>query len=217
MVNLSLYAIKAVVLLDAEGNRVLSKYYGKDYASTKDQKAFEKGLFDKTKRAQAIMRVHPPYDVHALEILEARQYVFLHLTVRQLGYISESENGSEVIMYDNQIVLYRSNIDIFFYVVASADENELMISSMLNAFYDAVSTLLRHQVEKRSILDNLDLVVLCLDETVDDGIILETDSNAIVGRVSKPRLDVNDIPLGEQSFFQAYNIAKERLTNQLLR
>lgn len=27
----------------------------------------------------------------------------------------------------------------------------------------------RHQVEKRSILDNLDLVVLCLDETVDDG------------------------------------------------
>lgn len=52
MVNLSLYAIKAVVLLDAEGNRVLSKYYGKEYVSTKDQKAFEKGLFDKTKRAQ---------------------------------------------------------------------------------------------------------------------------------------------------------------------
>ncbi|KAI9288761.1 Longin-like domain-containing protein [Umbelopsis sp. AD052] len=128
MVNLSLYAIKAVILLDAEGNRVLSKYYGKDFATTKDQKAFEKGLFDKTKRAQG-----------------------------------------EIIMYDNQIVLYRSNIDIFFYVVASADENELMISSMLNAFYDAVSTLLRHQLEKRSILDNLDLVVLCLDETVDDG------------------------------------------------
>ncbi|KAI8581654.1 hypothetical protein K450DRAFT_230544 [Umbelopsis ramanniana AG] len=176
MVNLSLYAIKAVILLDAEGNRVLSKYYGKDFASTKDQKAFEKGLFDKTKRAQG-----------------------------------------EIIMYDNQIVLYRSNIDIFFYVVASADENELMISSMLNAFYDAVSTLLRHQLEKRSILDNLDLVVLCLDETVDDGIILETDSNAIVGRVSKPRLDVADIPLSEQSFIQAYQTARERLTNQLLR
>ncbi|KAH8554273.1 Longin-like domain-containing protein [Umbelopsis sp. PMI_123] len=182
MVNLSLYAIKAVILLDAEGNRVLSKYYGKDYASTKDQKAFEKGLFDKTKRAQG-----------------------------------------EIIMYDNQIVLYRSNIDIFFYVVASADENELMISSMLNAFYDAVSTLLRymygyrHQLEKRSILDNLDLVVLCLDETVDDGIILETDSNAIVGRVSKPRLDVADIPLSEQSFIQAYQTARERITNQLLR
>jgi hypothetical protein len=48
-------------------------------------------------------------------------------------------------------------------------------------------------------------------------IILETDSNAIVGRVSKPRLDVADIPLSEQSFIQAYQTARERLTSQLLR
>ena len=27
----------------------------------------------------------------------------------------------------------------------------------------------RHQVEKRSIVDNLDLVILALDETIDDG------------------------------------------------
>lgn len=50
----------------------------------------------------------------------------------------------EVILYDNQVVLYRSNIDIFFYVVGSMEENELILLSMLNAFYDAVSTLLRY-------------------------------------------------------------------------
>jgi coatomer subunit zeta len=60
-------------------------------------------------------------------------------------------------MYDNQIVVYRSNIDIFFYVVASADENELMISSMLNAFYDAVSTLLRYSFGERFYRSNLDI------------------------------------------------------------
>jgi hypothetical protein len=27
----------------------------------------------------------------------------------------------------------------------------------------------RYQVEKRSVMDNLDLVILCLDETVDGG------------------------------------------------
>ncbi|KAI8149430.1 clathrin adaptor complex small chain-domain-containing protein [Fennellomyces sp. T-0311] len=176
MVNLSLYSIKAVVLLDAEGNRVLAKYYGSDYSNLKDQKAFEKGLFDKTKRAQG-----------------------------------------EVILYDNQVVLYRSNIDIFFYVVGSTEENELILLSMLNAFYDAVSTLLRFQVEKRSVMDNLDLVVLCLDETVDGGIILETDANAIVSRVSKPRLDVVDIPFGEQTLMQAYQSARDRFASQLLR
>ncbi|KAG2220638.1 hypothetical protein INT45_014068 [Circinella minor] len=176
MVNLSLYSIKAVVLLDAEGNRVLAKYYGSDYSNLKEQKAFEKGLFDKTKRAQG-----------------------------------------EVILYDNQVVLYRSNIDIFFYVVGSTEENELILLSMLNAFYDAVSTLLRFQVEKRSVMDNLDLVVLCLDETVDGGIILETDANAIVSRVSKPRLDMVDIPFSEQTLMQAYQSARDKFASQLLR
>ncbi|KAL9545855.1 hypothetical protein MBANPS3_006939 [Mucor bainieri] len=176
MVNLSLYSIKAVILLDAEGNRVLAKYYGGENTTLKQQKQFEKGLFDKTKRAQG-----------------------------------------EVILYDNQVVLYRSNIDIFFYVVGSMEENELILLSMLNAFYDAVSTLLRYQVEKRSIMDNLDLVILCLDETVDGGIILETDSNAIVSRVSKPRMDMVDIPFSEQTLLQAYQTAKDKFANQLLR
>ncbi|KAI7906555.1 Longin-like domain-containing protein [Cokeromyces recurvatus] len=176
MVNLSLYSIKAVILLDAEGNRVLAKYYDNEHTTLKQQKQFEKGLFDKTKRAQG-----------------------------------------EVILYDNQIVLYRSNIDIFFYVVGSMEENELILLSMLNAFYDAVSTLLRYQVEKRAVMDNLDLVILCLDETVDGGIILETDSNAIVSRVSKPRMDMVDIPFSEQTLLQAYQTAKDKFANQLLR
>lgn len=55
MVNLSLYSIKAVILLDAEGNRVLAKYYGTENNTLKQQKQFEKGLFDKTKRAQGKM------------------------------------------------------------------------------------------------------------------------------------------------------------------
>lgn len=44
-----------------------------------------------------------------------------------------------------------------------------MLSAALQAFFDAVSMLLRNQVEKRSVLENLDMVLLCLDETIDDG------------------------------------------------
>ncbi|KAL1921459.1 uncharacterized protein VTP21DRAFT_11175 [Calcarisporiella thermophila] len=173
--NLSLYTIKAVLILDSDGNRVLAKYYGKDYASLKDQKAFERSLFDKTKRSSA-----------------------------------------EIILFDNHIVLYRNNIDVFFYVIGSFDENELIIASALNTFYEAVSLLLNHQLDKRSILDNLDLVLLALDETVDDGIILETDPNYIVSRVSKPS-DTVDIPLSEQTLMQAVQTARERLAGSLIR
>ena len=44
-----------------------------------------------------------------------------------------------------------------------------MLHSALNAFMDAIHLLLRNQVEKRALLENLDCVILCLDETIDDG------------------------------------------------
>lgn len=58
--NLSLYSIQGFIILDTEGNRVLAKYYrpkshpngeSKELLTLKEQKAFEKGLWQKTKKA----------------------------------------------------------------------------------------------------------------------------------------------------------------------
>ena len=46
----SLYTVKSVLVLDTEGKRILAKYYGNDFATVKEQLAFEKNLFEKTKR-----------------------------------------------------------------------------------------------------------------------------------------------------------------------
>ncbi|KAF8942404.1 Golgi-to-ER vesicle coat component [Haplosporangium bisporale] len=97
------------------------------------------------------------------------------------------------------------------------EENEAMLLVILNAFSDAVSMLLRHQISKRVILENLDLVVLALDETIDEGIVLETDPSAIVARVSKPRENLSDVPLSEQTLIQAYQTAKEKFGTALLK
>lgn len=62
--NLSLYSISAFLVLDTDGNRVLAKYYRprqspltiagpeatKQLSTVKEQKAFEKGLWEKTKK-----------------------------------------------------------------------------------------------------------------------------------------------------------------------
>jgi len=58
--NLTLYAVTALIILDTDGNRVLSKYYrqesnppsSKGLAITKEQRAFEKGLWQKTKNLE---------------------------------------------------------------------------------------------------------------------------------------------------------------------
>jgi hypothetical protein len=49
----------------------------------------------------------------------------------------------EIILFDNQVVLYRFHEDVFFYIVGMPEENEAMLLVILNAFSDAVSMLLR--------------------------------------------------------------------------
>lgn len=44
-------AVKAIFILDSDGNRVCAKYYDKSYPTAKDQLALEKKLYLKTKNS----------------------------------------------------------------------------------------------------------------------------------------------------------------------
>ena len=90
------------------------------------------------------------------------------LMVSFSGSVSHGVIG-DIILYDGRLAVYKHSLDLIFYLIANQDENELMISTALSAFSDAVHMLLRNQVEKRAVLENLDLVLLCLDETIDEG------------------------------------------------
>jgi len=181
--NLSLYSINAFVILDSEGHRVMAKYYRpknhpdgepKGLLTLKEQRAFEKGLWQKTKKP-----------------------------------------GGDIILYDSHLAVYRNSLDVIFYLITGPSENELMINSALNALCDAISLLLRGQVEKRGVLENLDLVLLCLDETIDDGIIVDTDSTAIASRVSRPKPDTTEIVINEQTILNAYQTVKEKMAQRI--
>jgi coatomer subunit zeta len=58
--NLTLYTVSGFIITDTDGHRVLAKYYhpqanpspsNKKLTTLKDQRAFEKGLWQKTKKA----------------------------------------------------------------------------------------------------------------------------------------------------------------------
>lgn len=151
-----------MIILDNDGNRIFAKYYDKNVLPTfKDQKAYEKNLFNKTHRANA-----------------------------------------EIIMLDGLTVVYKSNVDLFFYVMGSTQENELILLSVLNCLYDTISLILKKNVEKRALLENLDIVMLAFDEIVDGGVILDADPTSVVKRVD---LRNDDIPIGEQTVAQVTN------------
>ncbi|KAJ7233820.1 coatomer protein [Mycena rebaudengoi] len=181
--NLSLYSVNGFLILDTEGNRVLAKYYrpkghpageSKAFLTLKEQKAFEKGLWAKTKKA-----------------------------------------GGDIILYDSHLAVYKHSLDLIVYLIAGPMENELMLSTALNNFFDALTLLLRNQIEKRGVLESLDLVLLCLDETIDDGIIVDTDPAAIASRVSRPRPDTTEIIINEQTIMSAYQTVKDRMVQRI--
>ena len=174
----SLYSLKAILILDQDGKRILGKYYDKDaFPAEKGQAAFEKNLFQKTHKANA-----------------------------------------EIILLDGLICVYRSNVDLFFYVIGSSQENELILQSVLNCVYDAFSIVLRKNVEKKALFDHIDMAFLILDEICDDGVILETDAQAVISRCAvKP----DEIAFGEQTISQVgmslLGSAKDQLKWSLLK
>ncbi|KAJ2784173.1 Golgi-to-ER vesicle coat component [Coemansia javaensis] len=130
------------------------------------------------------------------------------------------KSSSEIILLDGQTVLFKYVNDVYFYLVGNPEENELLLSTVLSSVVEAISILLKHNIDKRSLLDNLDMVVLALDEAIDDGIALETDPNAVAANVSKRGVDTIDMTLpnlNDQTLSDAYKQVKDRFNRALLR
>ncbi|XP_051736425.1 coatomer subunit zeta-1 isoform X1 [Ctenopharyngodon idella] len=189
----SLYTVKAVLIMDNDGERLYAKYYDDTYPTVKEQKAFEKNIFNKTHRTD-----------------------------------------SEIALLEGLTVVYKSNIDLYFYVIGSSHENELMLMSVLNCLFDSLSQMLRKNVEKRALLENMEGLFLAVDEIVDGGVILESDPQQVVHRVAlreasktavlkssaSPSLisfQGDDVPLTEQTVTQVLQSAKEQIKWSLLR
>jgi len=195
--SLSLFSVNAILIMSTEdSSRIFAKYYSpphppagtpanstdypgaNPYPNVKDQKAFEKGLLEKT--------------------------------VKQT---------SDIILYDNRVVVFKTEGDIMLYVVGAADENEVLLYNVVVSLRDAIGILLRGSTDKRTIIENYDLVTLAIDEIVDDGIILETDPMLIASRVSRaPAQDapnMKGIDLSEQGLLNAWEFSKRRIAEQL--
>jgi hypothetical protein len=96
----------------------------------------------------------------------------------------------------------------FFNVVKSGIQNELILSAVLDGGFEAISSLLHDQLDQRSLMDNLELVLLALDELIDTGVILEIDPKAIKNRVLMMDATASDPALGDMTIGEAFEKAK---------
>ncbi|KAK8469728.1 hypothetical protein PHAVU_005G158000 [Phaseolus vulgaris] len=129
---------------------------------------------------------------------------------------TNARTEAEITLLDNNIIIYKFVQDLHFFVTGGDDENEIILASVLQGFFDSITLLLRNNVDKREALENLDLILLCLDEIVDGGMILETNGPLIAEKVTSHSMDAES-PLSEQTLSQAWTTAREHLTRTLLK
>ena len=120
--NMSLFSVNAILILPTDdSSRILAKYYSaphppagaapnatnypgaNPYPTLKEQKAFEKGLTEKT-----------------------------------------NKQTSDVILYDNRVVVFKMESDVMLYVVGGPDENEIMLFNVVLALRDSLHILLKY-------------------------------------------------------------------------
>ncbi|KAI2601928.1 snare-like protein [Hypoxylon sp. NC1633] len=194
--GMSLSSVNAIIILNIDdGSRIFAKYYNAPHHAP---------------TASNTTTQHQPSgpfaDVKSQKTFEKG---LLEKTAKQTG---------DIILYDNRIVLYKMESDVMMYVVGGIDENEVLLYNVILALRDSLHLLFKQSVDKRTIIENYDLVSLAIDEIVDDGIILETDPTIIVQRVSKaPTQDVNlsRIDLSEQGVNNLAQLGKAKLTDWL--
>ncbi|KAI1408782.1 snare-like protein [Hypoxylon sp. FL1857] len=193
--GMSLSSVNAIIILNIDdGSRIFAKYYSAPHhAPTTSSNPHH----------------HPSGPFADVKSQKTFEKGLLEKTAKQTG---------DIILYDNRIVLYKMESDVMMYVVGGVDENEVLLYNVILALRDSLHLLFKQSVDKRTIIENYDLVSLAIDEIVDDGIILETDPTIIVQRVSKaPTQDVNlsRIDLSEQGVNNLAQLGKAKLTDWL--
>ncbi|KAK6340525.1 Golgi-to-ER vesicle coat component [Orbilia brochopaga] len=187
--NLSLFTVNAILILDQDGARVLAKYYAAPHPTAPGEPGSN------------------PYPT-----LKEQQDFEKGL------FAKTAKQSNDIILYDNRIVVYKPESDITLYVIGSLAENEILLYNVVLALRDALSILLKNATDKRTIIENYDMVSLAVDEIVDDGIVLETDPAAVAARVSKPpahELNPQKLDFSEQGLYNAWSIGSKMLATKL--
>ncbi|KMU72816.1 hypothetical protein CISG_03250 [Coccidioides immitis RMSCC 3703] len=152
------------------------------YPTLKDQKAFEKGLMEKT-----------------------------------------NKQSSDIVLYDNRVVVFKMESDVMIYVIGGAEENEVLLYSVVVSLRDALAILLGGSTDKRTIVEKFRAFFLWQwnEDSGRPEIILGNGIRFVVASgVSKSSKhpdapNMKSIDLSEQGLLNAWEFGKRRLGEQL--
>ncbi len=147
-----------VMLLDNNGKRIYSRYFvneGHSLYDASQQKEFEKKIGQ---------------------------------TVLNLNVNKNNEGNIVLIQVDvfnlNEfLVVCKINKEIAMFIGAHEDDNECIVANILDIFEECLENITKHNLSKKSIMENYQHLALLIDEMIDEGIVINTDSENLESKV----------------------------------
>lgn len=95
------------------------------------------------------------------------------------------ESDESILLLDKHLVLYKIAEDICILLYAPVEENEIMLSNALDAFYSSVLTAIKGPLTQKSLLKHYDQVFLLLNAFIYKNILVSDSSSDIVENMPK--------------------------------
>jgi len=124
-----------------------------------------------------------------------------------------SKQNGEITALDGFTILYRSIADVGVFILGVPEENELILLGVLDTICDTLSIVMK-SVDKRTLLESFEFICLAVDEILDGGIILQVEAAEVAPRVTMSK-HLDELPITEQTFTQAFHAARETITKTL--
>merc|ERR1712046_295850 len=118
---------------------------------------------------------------------DEKQFAFEKTLFSKTSRLQTARHDTDIIMLESSVIVFHFISDVLMYVVGKADDNEMLLEAVLNALTEVLQQLLSNglgsQVEKLTLMEHLEKVLVCVDELVDGGMVLETDPAVVNDRV----------------------------------
>lgn len=215
--SFGLYTVAQIIILDNNGERLFFRHYSAPHAAPST--AGSSSGASSSNNASGVGGVGlPPQPTASAQAKFEKQ---LANKTRKLN--------NDVLLLDGRVVVYKTTIDVTFFVVGApssgaaggvgGDENELLLYGVLTTLREAMEVVLKQTLDKRTLLDNYDVLAITVDEVVDGGIVLESDALTVATRVSQ-RPPATDLPIAldfsERGLMNAYQLAKQKFADRIL-
>jgi len=121
--NMSLFSVSAILILSSDdSSRILAKYYSAP---------------------------HPPANAQGNDYPGANPYPSVKDQKSfEKGLLEKTaKQTSDIILYDNKVIVFKMESDVMLYVVGGAEENEILLYSVILALRDSLNILLKYATE----------------------------------------------------------------------